>query len=232
MKTPNVLSDLFELIFPQLCITCENRLVSQEKWLCLDCWYDLPLTNFHLLEENKVAQLFWGRTLIVHATAFFSYRKGSRYQSLLHAIKYRGMKELGFEAGKRMGIALATDGNFKDTDVIVPVPLHPKKLKFRGYNQSEWIARGIASGLNREIMVNKLIRTSHSSTQTKKNRYERWKNVEEIFDITDPDYFSGKHILLVDDVVTTGSTLDACASQLLKIQGCSVSIATLAFAEM
>ena len=226
-----IFSDFIELFFPRICVACGNRLISQENFVCMDCWLDLPVTHFHDDDKNKVAQLFWGRINITRATAYFSYKKGSRYQQLVYAIKYRGMKELGFEIGKKFGFELREAGNFKSVDLIVPVPLHPRKQKTRGYNQSEWIARGIASTMDLPVITNNLIRKVHTSTQTHKSRFERWQNVEKIFGIEKPEIFTGKHILLIDDVVTTGSTLEACAFHLLKINGVNVSIATLAFAD-
>ena len=224
-------SNLLELLFPTLCITCGNRLVTQEKFLCIDCWHDLPVTNFHFDTENKVARLFWGRVKVENATAFFAYNKGSNYQHLIHFIKYKGLKELGFETGRRFGIALSASPEFNSIDFVVPVPLHPKKQKLRGYNQSEWISKGISESLKKPVSTDNLKRNLHTSTQTRKNRYERWENVENIFEVTRPEEFAGKHILLIDDVVTTGSTLESCAFQLLHIENVKVSIATLAFAD-
>ncbi len=232
MKTlKNSLADIAELFFPSLCITCGERLISQEKLVCFNCWQDLPVTNFHYDHENKVAQLFWGRVEIEYATSFFSYKKGSRYQQLVHFIKYKGLKELGFETGRKFGLSLKDSEKFKKVDIIVPVPLHPKKEKKRGYNQSEWIAKGIAAVLNKPVSTKNMFRRIHTSTQTRKNRFDRWQNVEGIFDIHSPNEYNEKHILLVDDVITTGSTLEACATQLLKIPGTKVSIATLAYAD-
>ena len=176
-------SNFLELFFPILCVTCGNRLVTQEKFVCIDCWHDLPVTNFHVNNENKVAQLFWGRVKIENATAFFAYNKGSKYQHLIHFIKYKGLKELGFITGQRFGLALSKSEEFSSVDVIVPVPLHPKKQKLRGYNQSEWIANGISDTLKKPVSTGNLQRNLHTSTQTRKNRYERWENVENIFEI-------------------------------------------------
>lgn len=225
-------NDVLELFFPTLCVSCGERLVTQEKFLCFNCWSDLPVTNFHVNPENKVAQLFWGRTQIENATAFFSYKRGSNYQDLIHFIKYKGLKELGFETGRRFGIVLSESANFNKVDIVIPVPLHPKKQKKRGYNQSEWIAKGISETLNKPLSTNNLKRNLHTSTQTKKNRFERWKNVENIFEVSNPENLTGKHVLLIDDIVTTGSTLEACAFPLLKIDGVKVSIATLGYADI
>ena len=230
-KLAREFNNLLDLFYPTLCIACENRLVMQEKFVCIECWHDLPVTNFHFNAENKVAQLFWGRVQIENATAFFAYNKGSRYQNLIHFIKYKGLKELGFETGSRFGTALTASPDFSSVDFVVPVPLHPKKQKIRGYNQSEWIAKGISESLKKPVSVNNLQRNLHTSTQTRKNRYERWENVENIFEVIRPDEFADKHILLIDDVVTTGSTLESCAFQLLQIENVKVSIATLAFAD-
>lgn len=223
--------DMLELFFPTLCVACGERLVSQEKFLCVPCWSDLPVTNYHNTPDNKVAQLFWGRAKVEYATAYFSYKKGSNYQHLIHYTKYKGLKDLGFETGKRFGAVLRESEFFNSIDLIVPVPLHPKKQKLRGYNQSEWIANGIAETMNKPVSVQNLQRNLHTSTQTSKTRFERWQNVENIFEVTNRDEFMGKHILLIDDVVTTGSTLEACLLELLKVEQTRVSIATLGFAD-
>ena len=225
------LDDLLGLFYPQLCITCGERLISQEKFICMKCWFDLPVSRFENNDENKVAQLFWGRVQVEHATSWFHYRKGSRYQKLIHAIKYKGLKELGLEAGRRFGDVLAEADHFKHVDVIIPVPLHPKKQKKRGFNQSEWIARGISESAEIPLNLNNMHRKIFTSTQTRKSRFERWQNVEGIFGLKNPDEYKNRHILLVDDVITTGSTLEACAYEILKIQNAKVSIATLAFAD-
>jgi ComF family protein len=226
-----VFDDVLGLFYPQLCITCGERLISQEKFLCMKCWFDLPISRFENEDENKVAQLFWGRVQIEHATSYFHYRKGSRYQKLIHFIKYKGLKELGLETGRRFGDILAEAENFNQVDKVVPVPLHPKKQKKRGFNQSEWIARGISEAMNKPMLENNLYRKIFTSTQTRKNRFERWQNVEGIFGVNNPEEFENQHVLIVDDVVTTGSTLEACAYELLKVSGAKVSMATLAFAD-
>lgn len=228
----SILNDFLELFYPSLCITCGERLVSQEKFLCSGCWVDLPVSRYHLEPDNKVAKLFWGRVPVENATSFFFYRKGSRYQKLIHCIKYQGMKELGFDAGRRFGILLAESDHFRSVDLIVPVPLHPKKEKKRGFNQSEWIARGISAWLNKPLSTGNLHRTVNTATQTRKDRFGRWQNVNGIFRADDPQEFQNKHILLVDDVVTTGSTLEACAFEILKIPSARVSISTLAYADL
>jgi ComF family protein len=225
-----ILLYLTELLFPKLCVVCGDRLIEQEQHICLRCLHHIPRTNFHKHPDNPVSQLFYGRVPIEYATSFYYFSKGSKYQALLHHLKYKGMKELGEEVGKHFGIDLLQSAEFSSVDLICPVPLHPKKEKKRGYNQSSWIARGMATQMQKELCENNLRRVTPTETQTRKGRFERWQNVEGIFELTDPAAFSGKHILLVDDVVTTGSTLEACAQAILSKTNARVSIATLATA--
>jgi ComF family protein len=226
----SALNYLAELFFPRLCVVCGDRLIEQEQWICLHCLHHIPRTNFHLDGENRVAQLFYGRVQIESATSFFYFSKGSKYQSLLHNLKYKGMKELGAEIGKHFAIDLMQSEVFSSVDIVCPVPLHPSKEKKRGYNQSWWIASGIARQMQKELSADNLKRVTATETQTRKSRFERWQNVEGIFELSDPEAFSGKHVLLVDDVVTTGSTLEACAQTILSQTGAKVSIVTLATA--
>ncbi len=219
-----------ELFFPSLCVTCNDKLFSGEKYLCLHCVNDLPKTGFHNIPDNKVAQLFWGRVKVEYATSWLHFRKGSHYQKLVHYLKYKGMKELGYEMGLMFGNDIR-DSGFSDVDTVMVVPLHKQKEKQRGYNQSEWIAMGISESLKKELSTGNLIRARFTSTQTRKTRFERWQNVEGIFEVLFPEKTGNKHILLVDDVVTTGSTLEAAAYALLNAGVAKVSIATLATAD-
>lgn len=221
---------LTELLFPKLCVVCGDKLIEQEQWICLHCLHHIPRTNFHLYPDNPVAQIFYGRIPIELATSFFYFSKGSKYQTLLHNLKYKGMKELGDEIGKHFGIDLMQSPGFSSVDVICPVPLHPDKEKKRGYNQSWWIASGMARQMEKELSDDNLKRITATETQTRKGRFERWQNVEGIFGLSHPEAFTGKHILLVDDVVTTGSTLEACAQAIITTTNARVSIATLATA--
>lgn len=230
-KLPFYLDDLLELIYPSICITCGKRLVMQENFICMNCWLDLPAGHFETETANKVSQLFWGRIQVEKAVSWFQYRKGSRYQKLIYFIKYKGLKELGYEAGKRYGRILSETELFDNIDAIIPVPLHERKLKKRGYNQSEWIAMGMADALQKPLITDNLIRHIHTPTQTRKGRFERWQNVEGIFGVNSLPVLENKHLLLVDDVVTTGSTLEACAMVLLQAAGVKLSIATLAYAD-
>ncbi|HOO84218.1 MAG TPA: phosphoribosyltransferase family protein [Prolixibacteraceae bacterium] len=222
--------DFLSLIYPNLCLCCDTSLVKQEKYLCTTCSIHLPRSHYHLVENNPVEQLFWGRTTIEKATSFFIFQKGSRYQKLLHNLKYKGLREIGVELGRQFAAELLQNSYFDTVDILVPVPLHPKKERKRGYNQSTAIAEGLCQVLNKTLNTNNLYRKHYSETQTRKGRYERWENVNELFAVKNPDSFANKHILLIDDVVTTGSTLEACANALLQCENTKVSIATLAYA--
>jgi ComF family protein len=180
--------------------------------------------------DNPVAQLFWGRCMIEKAAAFSFYNKGSRIRNLIHNLKYKGIREIGYELGRIYGLSLKASGFTKDIDLIIPVPLHPGKKRIRGFNQSETISIGIADATHLPVDTESLARVMVSATQTKRSRYERWTNVEGIFRIIEPQTIMSKHILLVDDVITTGSTIESCANELLKIEGVKVSVAALAFA--
>lgn len=222
--------DFISLLFPRLCYGCGNYLLRNEKLICTECYVLIPRTNFHNETDNPVSQLFWGRCGIEKAAAFSFYNKGSRIRNLIHNMKYKGIKEIGFELGMIYAKSLKTSGFTDDIDLIIPVPLHPSKQRVRGFNQSECISRGIGEGTSLQVDVNAMARIQVSATQTKRSRYERWTNVEGIFRVRDPIRIKGKHVLLVDDVITTGSTIESCTNELLKIDGVKVSVIALAFA--
>lgn len=224
--------DFLSLLFPRLCYGCGNHLMRNEKLICTECYIVIPRTDYHLDEKNPVAQLFWGRCLIEKASAFSYYNKGSRIRNLIHNLKYKGIKDLGNELGKIYALSIVKSGFLNDIDLIFPVPLHPLKLKSRGFNQSQLICAGISEVSGIPVDTVTLTRGTVTATQTKRSRYERWTNVEGVFIINQPDNIKGKHILLVDDVITTGSTIESCANELLKIEGVRVSVIALAFAVM
>lgn len=226
----SLIKDFTNLIYPKLCVTCGNDLSSNEELMCAKCEYDLPKTMFNKEKDNPVEQIFWGRTQIEQATAFFFYMKGSRYQKLIHDLKYRGKKHIGQQMGKKMAMEL-TDSAFSEVDVIVPVPLHPRKQRKRGYNQSEWIARGISEVFDVPVTNNSLYRKLNNKSQTKKSRFDRWQNVKDVFAVKDEKDFTDKHVLLVDDVVTTGATIEACTNKLLNCNNCRVSLISLGYSK-
>lgn len=224
------LGDFFNLFYPRVCAACGNNLVRQETLVCMKCLYDLPKTHYSLQKDNPVCRLFWGRTPIENATSYYFYNKGTKFQKLIHNLKYKGQKEIGYELGKYLGAELKSSPLYASVDVLVPVPLHPKREKERGYNQSDWIVKGMAECMNIPISKGNLYRKVATKTQTKKSRIERWDNVENIFALKNPELFINKHILLVDDVITTGSTFEACANTLLTAENVKVSIAAVASA--
>jgi ComF family protein len=227
----NYLNGLISIIYPQFCAACGSALYHNEKVLCLKCYAELPRTGYHDDPENEVAQLFWGRVPFSNATSFIYFNKGSRYQHVLHELKYKGRQQIGFELGKLFGLELKRTP-FANSDMIHPIPLHYSRQRKRGYNQSELFARGIAQILNIPVETDLIARIVNTGTQTAKSRYERWENVQGIFRIEEPSEFVNKHIMLVDDVITTGSTIEACANALLAIKGVTLCIASLAFAKL
>lgn len=226
-----MLADFISLIYPQLCHACEKPLYKNELLICTHCKYHLPKTRYHSDKDNPVAKLFWGKTPVENAAACYYFNKGSNVQRMIHHLKYGGRKEIGAEIGKWYGYDLKCSPFFSGVDMVIPVPLHPKKLKKRGYNQSEHFAMGLAEGLCKQVSTAHLVKKEYSETQTRKSTFQRWKNVETVFAVNNPQELSGKHILLVDDVVTTGSTLEACARKLLEIPDTKVSIAAIAYTE-
>ena len=225
----SLLTEFLNLIYPKTCAACEGLLNKDEALICLKCLYHLPRTNFHAQPNNKMEQRFWGKFPVVRAAAFFRFQKDSPFQKLLHHLKYKGGKEIGQVLGEYFAEDLVLS-DFSAVDVIVPVPLHRKRLKKRGYNQSEWIAKGIAAKLQKPLNTNTLLRVIANPTQTKKSASERWENVEGIFEIKDREAFKNRHVLLVDDVLTTGATIVACATAILQCEGARLSVATLAIA--
>jgi len=221
--------DFISLLFPRLCYGCGNYLMRNEKLICTECYIQIPRTNFHLKPDNPVSQLFWGRCMIEQAAAFSFYTRDSRIRRLIHQLKYKGIREVGPELGRIYARTLKSSGFLDDIDLIIPVPLHPSKKRQRGYNQSDLISLGISEVSGIPMESDLLVRKTVSKTQTRKTRYDRWINVEDIFRVTDQDRIKDMHILLVDDVITTGSTLEACASELLKVENVKVSVAALAY---
>lgn len=224
----SILNDLLSLFFPQLCAGCNTPLVKGEDILCLNCLADLPKTNNHDGIDNPIALHFLGKVNVSYAASFCHFDKGGRIQHLLHQLKYKGRKEIGYKMGLLFGFDLIQNVHFREIDAIVPVPLHPRKQRSRGYNQSTEICKGMSESMNRPVLSGNLERKIYTTSQTSKGRYERWENVSGIFRVKNSDAFAGKHLLLVDDVITTGATLEACCHPLLEIPGVKVSIAALA----
>lgn len=222
----DIKDSFLHLLFPHVCTGCGNDILTEESELCMRCIAAMPETNFEIHPNNPVEKLFWGRLPIVGATAQFYFTKESLMQHLMHQFKYKRNKELGLQLGRIMGEQIKRSGRF-DAEVLIPLPLFPGKEKRRGYNQATILCNGISEMMEIPVLENVIFRPSHTETQTKKGRIERWKNMEGKFILSNPDVIQNKHVLLVDDVVTTGATLEACGNELLKAGNVRLSVATL-----
>lgn len=225
------LADFVSLLFPELCYACGDSLIGDEELICTDCIYNLPYTNFHQQPDNIVARQFWGKLPVDNAFALFYFTKGGKVQELMHQFKYKNIPLIGNKLGQIAGRQLIQTEGFKQIDAIIPVPLHKSRLRKRGYNQSACFAEGVAEILNVPVITNNLIRKHATETQTHKSRFERAVNMQDVFIVNNPNELDGKHILLVDDVITTGSTLESCGIALLTVHDLRLSIATIACAE-
>ncbi len=231
MNNVSWLGDFIDVIYPSSCLGCQTPLVGNESHICTYCISELPKTDFHQIEDNVILRTFSGRCLLQKASSYLHFSKGGIVQALLHALKYKGRTEVGELLGTMAGSELYQDGFFDDIDFVVPIPLHPKKLKKRGYNQSEILASALSATSNINLNTDNLIRVEFTETQTRKSRFARWLNVETVFQVSHPKLFENKHILLVDDVVTTGSTVEGCVAQMERIPGIRISLFTLAYAQ-
>lgn len=223
-----MLNDFLSLIYPSICLACNNNLYKGESCICTYCKYHLPKTDFHLQKDNPIIRSFWGKVNIQSAASFYFFSRGEKVQKLIHELKYKGQKKLGITIGKMYGYELIKSELFSTVDIILPVPLHYSRKLKRGYNQSALFAEGLSKSMNKPSINNALVRTRNSTTQTSRTRFSRWKNVKDLFIVKNPSILENKHILLADDVITTGSTLEACAESLLKIPGTKVSVTTIA----
>jgi ComF family protein len=222
------IGDFFSLFYPRLCSSCNKALISSEECICSFCRFGLPYTHLHKDRENPITAIFWGRAQIETATALFYFQKGGKVQHLIHRFKYMGKVEIGFFLGKMFGSQLIDQPLWDPVDLIVPVPLHAHKQHKRGFNQSEIFGRGISETFHKPLEINNLVRVTKTDSQTRKSRFKRWENVETVFRVNKPELLKGKNILLIDDVVTTGSTLEACIHKLREIKGTRIWVATIA----
>ncbi|QHS61792.1 ComF family protein [Chitinophaga agri] len=223
----SLLSSLLHLFFPHTCEGCSMELTQTEAILCLRCHRRLPFTGFQHITGNPVEKIFMGRTPVAHATATCYYRKGSLLQQLIYQFKYKQREDIAAHLGRQMGLALQQSHWLYETDCVVPVPIHPSKMRQRGYNQAAVLASGI-NAVTRQPVFDVLTRNHHSSSQTSKGRLLRWENVSASFSLQHDTDLKDRHVLLVDDVITTGATIEAC-SRLLINAGARVSVCTLAY---
>ncbi len=228
MKRPFFVRDVVDLVYPDACAGCSSPLVGKEEWICLDCLHDLPTTDFHKMQENPVLQIFAGRAKIEKAAAYFYFEKGGTVQRLMHHFKYENQPEIGTLLGQLAGKELLKSDFLDGVDCLVPIPLHPKKLKQRGFNQSLVLAQAISDRTRIPVHFGHLTRDVFTETQTRKSRFARWKNVEKVFTIQNSAKLDGQHVLLIDDVITTGSTAEGAAIQILGLKNTKVSFFALA----
>lgn len=225
----NWANGLMQLFFPHTCAACGSDVLNEETALCMQCLHQLPVTNFNLHANNPVEKIFWGKLSITAATSYCHFTKQSLIQNILHQAKYKNNQQAAIFMGNLLGTSLIQSNRFNTIDAIVPLPLFAARLKKRGYNQATLISKGIAAQTGKPIIETAVTRLSATETQTHKNRVERWQNMQGRFMVTNAAVLENKHILLVDDVVTTGATLEACGQELLTIKGTQLSIATIAY---
>ena len=225
-----MIKNLLNLFFPKVCFGCSLPLSDNEDYLCTKCRHDLPITNFHFNNDDTVEKVFYGRVKIENATALLSFEKKGIVQQLLHNLKYRGYEDIALFLGKWLGHELASVGAYNNIDVVIPVPLHKKKQRKRGYNQVAKFGVEIANALNADYIDNVLIKTTNTKTQVFKKRMARWNSDNEIFTIQNNSLINGKHILLVDDIITTGATIESCVNILNKAGNVKISVASMAIA--
>ncbi len=226
-----LLKDVFNLFFPDVCLNCKLQLSKNESLICTQCRHDFPQTNFTNTPENLIEKKFYGRVPLYAATSLFYYQKNGKVQQIIHQLKYKKQQEIGTLFGNWLGEEMVQSNRFNTIDYVVPVPLHPKKKKTRGYNQLTKFGEVLSEKLNSQLIENKLIKIASTETQTHKSRVERWRSTQHLFNLSDVSFFENKHVLLIDDVVTTGATIESCANQLLKTKNIKISIAVMAFTE-
>ena len=226
----NIVSNTLHLFYPHVCTGCGSDLLQADNMLCLKCIHNLPHTDFANLSNNPVEKYFWGRIPLTAAYSQFYFSKEFLIQHLIHQLKYKGDTEIGFYLGEMMGKTLLSSSRFSSIDALIPLPLYADKEHKRGYNQAAVICNGMSAVMNVPVLNGAVIRQHATETQTRKHRTERWENVKQSFKVAKPAELGGKHLLLVDDVVTTGATLEACGHVILEVEHVNLSIATLAYA--
>lgn len=226
-----MLKSLVDLLFPKGCCGCNEILQDGEAVVCIACRHDMPYTRHHLNPDNETYHKFHARLPLQHASSLLYFQKEGMVQQLIHNLKYRGQKNVGQLMGEWYSYDLKSVTELKDVDLVIPVPLHKRKLRERGYNQVAGFGKAIAEGLKCNYSENILLRTTYNKTQTKKNLAARAEIIGSAFDVAAAEEHRGKHFLLVDDVITTGATLEACGKALLKIPDAKLSIVTIAYAQ-
>ena len=220
---------LFHMLFPSLCFGCEENTVDEDEMICLSCRLTLPFTSIENIRNNSIEKLFWGRVPLQFASSTFYFTEKSAIQNIIHHIKYRDEKTLGIRMGEIMGERLKDIFNTKQIHCCIPMPLHPKKEKKRGYNQASLLCKGIQNMTGIPYLEYAVERNHHTSSQTQKTRIERWENVSSVFEVNDTSLIKKKNIVIVDDVITTGASTESCAQILLQQGAETVSVVSLAY---
>lgn len=226
-----MVKDLINLFFPKVCLSCNQALLDNEKYVCTNCRHDLPVTNYHLDRSDQVMKVFYGRVKLENATSLLRFQKKGIVQQLLHNLKYKGHQEIGTFLGAWLGEELKDISAYKDIDLVIPVPLHRRKQRKRGYNQVTLFSKELANSLNIEHTDSVLTKVDDTTSQVNKSRLARWNTNKEIFAVQNLNKLDNKHVLLVDDIITTGATIEACANQLTKAKNIKISVATMAIVE-
>lgn len=226
-----MLTEFTDLFYPRLCINCNGQLSKRERYFCAFCRGRIPYTHFYRHRQNPMQRALQSRAGIYHASAFLYFQQGNAVQKVLHQLKYHGDKAVGVEMGAMFGTELSEVTNLASVDFLLPVPLHPARYRMRGFNQSSEIAKGMSITMGKKVREDVLKRAANTKTQTTKNRAARWQNVSDIFALRNPFDLSGKHVLIVDDVFTTGATMEACVASLKATNALKISAVTLAFAD-
>ncbi len=221
---------MLNLFFPKSCLGCRTHLSDNENYICTSCRHQLPTTNFHFEDDSEMKKILFGRVSLENATALFHFSKKGIVQELLHNLKYRRHESISTYLGQWLGEELKSVQSYEDIDIVIPVPLHKSKMRKRGYNQVAEFGKEIANALQVDYNDTLLKKSSALKTQVFKSRIKRWSDSNTAFNLTQTEHLSGKHILLVDDIITTGATIEACANELLKIENIKLSIATMAIA--
>lgn len=231
LSPKQIIEDVVSLLYPRLCLMCQAQ-VQQDDHICLSCETELPRTDYHSLAENPITEKFYGRLNLRFGAAYLIFSPGNKTQDLIHALKYQDKPILGQIFGKEYGQLIQQSSVCPKADCLIPVPLHPRKQHLRGYNQSEWIARGLSEGMGIPVDNQTLIRSKFTETQTRKSRMSRLNNMESAFSVSHPEDFKYKHAIIVDDVLTTGATLESCALTLRSaFPDLDISFVTLAIGE-
>lgn len=226
----DIITSLLNLVFPRLCIMCNSETPNEGQNFCIDCLINMPHTNHFKRKDNLAARKFWGRFPFEDAGSVLNFYSYSDVRWMIHRLKYEGRKDIGYVLGLLAGKRILASSFYNDIDIIVPIPIHPNKRAKRGYNQAAYFGKGVSEILGLTMRENVIVKSIYTKSQTKMGRIERIKNVFDSFEIKDKNGIQGRHILIVDDVLTTGATIEACARKLMEANNIKISVMTACIA--